>query len=105
MCPLHAATGLDCPFCGATRAWWFLAHGELGSALRHNAPFVLAAVWLVGVWAVLAWRRLRPSAGDGPRLLRPPHELGRGVRVAAVVALAAFTVARNLPGGEWLAPV
>lgn len=107
VCWLHAATGLLCPACGATRAWYLLAQGDVGGALRHNALFVLVAVWLVGLWAVLAWRHVRrvPSGERWPPLLRPVRQLGTGVRVAALAGLVAFSVARNLPGLDWLGPV
>ena len=40
-CPWRTLTGLDCPFCGATRAAASLAHGDVVGALDHNALFVL----------------------------------------------------------------
>lgn len=36
-CPLHAATGLNCPGCGLTRGFHALFHGDLSSALHFNA--------------------------------------------------------------------
>ena len=62
-CPLRTVTGIDCPFCGATRAASSLAHGDVVAALDHNAFFVLvilplaAVAW--GVWATRSWRRQR----------------------------------------------
>ena len=59
-CPWRIVTGLDCPFCGATRAAASLAHGDLVTALDHNALFVLVilplAVLAWGVWAARSWR-------------------------------------------------
>lgn len=59
-CAFRTVTGLDCPFCGSTRAAASLGRGELVTALDHNAWFVVAvlplavAAWLV--WSRSAWR-------------------------------------------------
>jgi hypothetical protein len=59
-CPWRTLTGLDCPFCGATRAAASLAHGDLTAALDHNAFFVLVILPLSllawQVWARRSWR-------------------------------------------------
>jgi hypothetical protein len=61
-CPWRTLTGLDCPFCGATRAAASLARGDIVMALDHNALFVLVILPLAlvawGVWAARAWRGL-----------------------------------------------
>jgi hypothetical protein len=95
MCPLHAATGLWCPLCGATRATHALLHGDLATALHDNLLFV-AVLPLV----LLAWWRW---AGRGQR---PDHRplLPRPVFVAVLVLAIVFAVLRNLPVGDWLAP-
>jgi hypothetical protein len=50
-CPLRAATGIPCPFCGMTRAVVALARGHVGASLAFNpggiAVVVLALVALV----------------------------------------------------------
>lgn len=59
-CPWRWLTGLDCPFCGATRSAADLAAGDVVSALDHNALFVLVILplavlaWLA--WTARAWR-------------------------------------------------
>jgi hypothetical protein len=62
-CPLRTLTGLDCPFCGSTRAAGALARGEVVPALDHNALFVLVilplAVLAWVVWVRRAWRGQR----------------------------------------------
>jgi hypothetical protein len=70
-CPWRALTGLDCPFCGSTRAASALARGDLVAALDHNALFVLAIVPLAALawaaWARSAWRR-QPPPSPGNRV-------------------------------------
>lgn len=62
LCPWRSLTGLDCPFCGATRSAASLARGDVIAALDHNALFVLVILplalgaWVV--WAARAWRGL-----------------------------------------------
>ena len=52
-CPLLLTTGLQCPFCGSTRAAEALVRGELAMAWGLNAVAVVAVV-VLGVCA-LAW--------------------------------------------------
>lgn len=89
-CPLLALTGLDCPFCGGTRATIQLAQGDVAAALDYNALWVLtlpAVIWLVAA-------RVVPALG-GPTI--PSFRLTpRVLRVASVVIIA-FAVVRNLP--------
>ncbi len=40
VCKFHQLTGLNCPGCGATRAFYALLHGNFSTALRDNALFV-----------------------------------------------------------------
>jgi hypothetical protein len=92
LCPLHAMTGLWCPFCGCTRAVHALVHADLGTALRDNALFVATLPLLVLLW----WRWWQ-----APSAVRPlPRPLFWGV----VALVLAFGVLRNLPPGRWLAP-
>lgn len=46
VCPFLAATGLPCPLCGGTRAFAFVASGDL-AFLDYNAFWVFAAAGLV----------------------------------------------------------
>jgi hypothetical protein len=96
VCPFHAMTGLWCPGCGSLRALHALTHGDLATAVQRNVLAVAVLPFLVGAW--VAW--------FGRALGRP-----RTTRVAPPAALwgllgliVAFGVARNLPGGAWLAP-
>ena len=80
-CLFRAATGLDCPLCGATRATLRLLRGDVAGALDFNALWVLS-IPLLAVWFVMAWRR-RSFVIARPQLL-------------FAVGLA-FAVVRNLP--------
>jgi hypothetical protein len=90
LCPLHALTGIWCPFCGGLRSAYELTRLHLSAALHDNlvvvaaAPVVLA-LWIDGI--------LRERSGLGRRRIPRPAVL------AVVVALIAFTVVRNLPVG------
>lgn len=96
-CPVHAALGLWCPLCGASRMGLALLRLDLAAALRANA--VLLALLLPGaIWgAVHAARYVR--TGDGS-----VRRWERTLLWAAVGALLAGGVLRNLPAFAFLAP-
>ena len=95
LCPLHALTGLWCPFCGSTRASHALIHADPAAALHHNALFVMALPLLALLWWRWFW------APDSRPAARP---LPRPVFWAGLVLVLAFGVLRNLAVGRWLAP-
>lgn len=82
LCPLHALTGLQCPFCGGLRAVDALAHGDVGQAARFNLLLVLAIPLVLAYWT--AW-----LLGHRPRP-------GRPAAAAAITAAVLFTIVRNL---------
>lgn len=89
-CPLLALTGLNCPFCGGTRATFALLRGDVGAALDLNALWVLSIPLLA--WFVLA--RLLPAV----RQRRWPSFAISAVAARRVgLVLVAFAVIRNLP--------
>src|SRR5262245_15869110 len=89
-CPSRLLLGLDCPFCGGLRGTHDLLHGDLAGALDHN--LLLPA-------AVLVATDLMPLTGrPAPRVHVP-----RWAMIAAAVVVVAFTIARNLPGFDYLA--
>jgi hypothetical protein len=89
-CLVKMTTGLDCPGCGGTRAFFYLLHGNLPQAVRHHAVAVFAAPFLV--WLYLGWS-VRKVTG---RSLPMPRLGGRTVAVFLAV-WAAFMVVRNIP--------
>ncbi len=110
LCPIKAATGLDCPACGGLRAVHSLAHGDLVGALDHNALVVLvvlpAAVIVWALWVRRAW--VGGSSATDSTLLSagatPQPEAGernRRLVFAAAVLVVAFTVARNIDTVQW----
>ena len=89
LCPFRAATGLDCPLCGATRAAHHLFRGDVVGALGLNALFVLAApLLLVGAFLVAR----QAFGGAAVRMPRP----SRRAVVVALTVVVMFTVVRNL---------
>lgn len=95
LCPSRAL-GFDCPGCGGLRAVHDLAHGRLLDAASSNLYLVAAipvVVFLLGRWAVDAWRGAE----------RPSSALTVPLLVVAGVVLMTFAVLRNLPAFGWLA--
>ena len=88
-CLFHRVTGLECPGCGATRAVYFLLHGEVATAWRQNPLLVcLSPLVLLGLGtAAWKWIHRRPI----PPLPWHPWSI-----LALLVALAVFGVVRNL---------
>lgn len=93
-CPFRTITGLDCPFCGSTRAAWALVHVEPVRALGYNALFV--ALVPLAVWAWLLDARGRFEASTHPFRRR-------GFWLGAVGLAVVFGVTRNLPWSPWSA--
>ncbi|MCX5390119.1 DUF2752 domain-containing protein [Streptomyces sp. NBC_00094] len=96
VCPLLRFTGLYCPGCGGLRSAHAFAHGDLPAALGANA-FAVLGYGLFAVFMVL-WL-IRAIRGEPMRLaVSSAWWWGIGI------ALALFTLVRNLPFGSVLAP-
>jgi hypothetical protein len=89
-CVVKLTTGLDCPGCGGTRAFWYLMHGNLPEAVRHHAMAVFAAPFLV--WLYVAWAVRRVSG----RALPVPTVSAKTISIF-LAAWMVFMVLRNLP--------
>ncbi|MDT0310414.1 DUF2752 domain-containing protein [Streptomyces sp. DSM 44917] len=90
-CPVHWATGLLCPACGATRMCYDLLHGDLTAAFHDNAALLLLglplALWLTTRWLTEGLRGHRYR----PRFTTPA--------VAAILTTALlWAVVRNVVG-------
>lgn len=95
-CPMRLATGWWCPFCGATRAASKLLRGDVTSALRFNAVFVVALPLLALIWTAAAF----PGRFAW---LDPVRRNSNRIFGVLAVVFGVFMVVRNLPGGEtWL---
>lgn len=96
-CPFLAITGLWCPFCGGTRALDALAAGDLSAALGLNLLVVVAVPLVVAEW--LRWTTGRARG-------RQTSFMNVSTQTLAVVAavVLVYSVVRNLPGLEALAP-
>jgi len=100
-CPLHEMTGLLCPGCGATRAWWLVLHGDLAGAVRSNLFLLPALAWLAVHWFAASWPR---ASRRLPGWLRSSTAIPPGALRAVAALLVVYAVLRNLPAFEWLAP-
>jgi hypothetical protein len=95
LCPFHAMTGLDCPFCGTLRAVFELTRGNIVAGWHDNCLFVACLPLIVALWLDGIWRR---SAG------RPARRWALAAKVVVVVLALGFAVLRNLPGFSALRP-
>jgi hypothetical protein len=97
VCPLYYATGIYCPGCGSLRAVNDLTHGHLAAAASSNLLLVALIPVLGLLWA--SWTHVSWRGYDAHLVPRVP----RAVTIGLLAMVAAFVVARNLPG-SWLAP-
>lgn len=96
-CPLKAATGLDCPLCGTTRATAAAFQGDWAAAWAFNGPMVL----VLPVVAVAVGYQLSAWALERARLVRLPRiRISRRRQDALtkwfLVAMLVFGVLRNI---------
>ncbi len=89
-CLVKLTTGLDCPGCGGTRAFYLLMHGNLPEAVRHHAMAVFAAPFLVWLYVAWAVKQVSGRSVPMPRITAKTISLLLG-------AWAVFMVVRNIP--------
>ena len=95
LCPLHALTGLNCPFCGSLRAASLVVRGRFQAAMHDNLLFVSALPVLLVFW--IDWL-IRTRTGQTHR------PVPRAAVIAATVLAIVFAAVRNLPFGRALSP-
>lgn len=94
-CLFHLAFGVNGPFCGGTRMWWYLVHGDLVEAFRHH-PVALIGL-PVALYALVWWTA---QNWFGRRL--PAIRLPASVYVGYSALFLLFgLVLRNLPEGPF----
>lgn len=92
-CPFFLITGLDCPFCGGSRAAGALLHFDVGGALDLNAFALLVVLPLtVAVLIGMARQELGHARGYWPSGRR-----GGILGYALVASILLWGVVRNLP--------
>jgi hypothetical protein len=96
VCPTKLLFDLDCPGCGSLRMLYSVMHGNLLAAAKFNGLALAALVLLVWTYAVWVYGRLA-----GRRIWSWQHS-GWAAPVTLVL-VAAWSVARNLPFGPFLA--
>jgi hypothetical protein len=92
-CLVKLTTGFDCPGCGGTRAFYYLATANLPEAARHHLMAVFAAPFLV--WMYLSWAL--PRVAPKVRWRPPALHLTPTVLTSFLIAWGVFFLARNLP--------
>lgn len=55
-CLFRAVTGVPCPSCGMTRAWFAAAQLDFQSAFQYHPLFLLAPVLLLFLTDVIHWK-------------------------------------------------
>jgi hypothetical protein len=92
VCPLRRVTGVWCPTCGMTRAFGWLAHGDLHESMRYHPLAPLLAIEAVFVGAFWLYQRRH-----GPRPSEKQAALFRGLLVAnALLALVVWVIRLRL---------
>lgn len=98
-CMLHEATGWHCPGCGSTRALHALSHGDIRTAMVKNGLLVIALPLLALAGIRQVWNGLFPQKAWWPDFRMPSWAI---LSIAATTLL--YTILRNLPAFEFLAP-
>ena len=84
LCWVHALLGLDCPFCGLSRSFVAMLHGDLVASFQFHpaGPLMVVFVAAAGAWMVIAGLRRSPPVFER-------RAFGRSLHWVAVIGLAA----------------
>jgi len=91
-CPVYFYTGLYCPGCGNTRALHALVHFDFAGMLDYNLLFPF-------LFFILAWLLTGEYLNLllGRRVLWLPKQVHPVIIALSCLAVAAFTILRNVP--------
>lgn len=91
-CPVYFYTGLYCPGCGNTRALHALVHFDLAGMLDYNLLFPF-------LFVILGWLLTGEYLNLllGRRVLWLPKQVHPVIIALSCLAVAAFTILRNVP--------
>lgn len=90
-CPFRAATGWDCPGCGASRMTYSLLHGDVAAAVNFNAVGVVAVILLVITY--INWTRDKISGRFATH-----WQNRRWAPIAIGVVIVGWALLRNIVG-------
>ncbi len=90
-CPIHLATGLNCPGCGVSRMALSLLRLDFAAAFRYNAVLFCLLPVLLGLGALHAVRYVRLGT-------KRAGKIGEAIEWTLVVALLIWGVVRNIIG-------
>jgi hypothetical protein len=79
-CLFHQLTGQPCPFCGGTRCFVLMAHGDVGAAL---AMYPIGPLLFVGLIAAILYSAFALATGKRLRV-----HLDGGTRRVVIIAAA-----------------
>ena len=89
-CPLHTATGLNCPGCGMTRGFHALLHGDILAALQFNLLLPIFALFFGYVFVSILLTAAR-GRGLSFKIFTPTAVY------TFLIASLIFGILRNLP--------
>lgn len=89
-CPLYTLTGFACPGCGLTRGFHALFHGDVLTALDHNALLPVFAAFLGYLYLSMLFVAVRGRGLPVPRMSGP-------ILLTMLGTMLVFGVVRNLP--------
>lgn len=90
-CPSRVFLGVDCPGCGGIRGTYSLLHGDVSSAINHNALLLglypmLVASWFL--WLLRTWKQ--------HDFFAPFRPYSRLIAMLFFFILIGFTIVRNV---------
>lgn len=91
-CTFHQLTGLQCPGCGGQRAFHFLLHGKLLTALHYNILIVLA----VPLLSCLYYSIVQAYILKNKKYINHPFWGTKFVLIMLTI-LVLFFIVRNIP--------